>query len=398
VTTAAVKALVALDSGVSREAVQAALPTGTGGIEIVGVVDGIEETWSTLQATPTDLLLVACAGYSDRVLFLIDGSVKDRPDRPVVVLSSGSTNGFVQRAFEAGADDFISLPETSDRVGFALQKAVARKRGALVASGVSQAQLITILGPKGGTGKTLTAVNLAVAMAEAGSRVVAVDLDLQFGDLGLALGLAPDRTLWDLTQSGGSLDSEKLDGYLMSHSSGVRALLAPTRPDQASAVTVEFLREVYAAMRASFDVVIVDTPPGFTPEVIASIDNSSHVCVVGMLDALSLKNTKLGLETLELMGYDPERINLVLNRADTRVGITRDDVETIVGRRPDVFVPSNRDIPRAVNEGLAIVSVDPKSDAARAFKALAGYYVHDNGGLEPSEPRRRKRFQLLRKG
>jgi len=391
--TGAVKALVALDTGVSREAVQACLPTAANGIEIVGVVDGIEETWNTLQATATDLLLVASAGYSDRVLFLIDGAIRDRPERPVIVLSQGSSNGFVQRAFDAGADDFITLPETSDRIAFALQKAVARKRGAQIASGTAVAELICVLGPKGGTGKTLTAVNLASAMAEAGSNVVAVDLDLQFGDLGLALGLAPDRTIWDLTQAGGSLDAEKLDAYLMQHSSGVKALLAPTRPDQASTVTVEFLRDVYATMRSSFDAVIVDTPPGFTPEVIASIDSSSHVCMVGMLDALSLKNTKLGLETLDLMGYDRDKISLVLNRADTRVGITREDVEAIVGRRPDVFVPSNRDIPRAVNEGLAIVSVDPKSEAAKAFRTLAGLYLPQ----EENHTRAGSRLSLFRR-
>ncbi len=101
---------------------------------------------------------------------------------------------------------------------------------------------------------------------------------------------------------------------------------------------------------------IVDTPPGFTPEVIASVDSSTHVCMVGMLDSLSLKNTKLGLETLELMGYEGERINLVLNRADSHVGITHDDVRTVVGREPDVLVPSHRDIARSANMGAPIVT------------------------------------------
>jgi len=144
------------------------------------------------------------------------------------------------------------------------------------------------------------------------------------------LGLRPDKTIYDLARSSGSLDSEKLDAYLMKHASGARILLAPTRPDQASVVTVDFLRDVFTTLRTMSDYVIVDTPPGFTPEVIAAIDTSSHVCMVGMLDALSLKNTKLGLETLELMAYNPERIALVLNRADTRVGITGEDVEAII--------------------------------------------------------------------
>jgi pilus assembly protein CpaE len=387
------RALVALDIGVSREAVQTALPSGSSGIEIVGIVEGLEETWTILQSTATDLLVIACAGYSDRALFLIDGAAQQRPERPVIVLAEGSSNGFVQRAFEAGADDFITLPETPDRVYFALHKAIARKRGAALAAGSALAQLICILGPKGGTGKTLTAVNLSVALAEAGRRVAVVDLDLQFGDLGLALGLAPDRTIYDLANAGGTLDAEKIEGFLMPHSSGIRALLAPTRPDQASTVTVEFLRNVYGALREVYDVVVVDTPPGFVPEVIASIDSSTSVCMVGMLDALSLKNTKLGLETLDLMGYRSDRVTLVLNRADTRVGITRDDVEAIVGRRPDIFVPSNRDIPRAVNDGLAIVEVDRKSEAARAFRSLAAVYA---GSDQPAALRTR-RFALSRR-
>src|SRR5207247_7423910 len=129
------------------------------------------------------------------------------------------------------------------------------------------------------------------------------DLDLQFGDVTLSLGMSPERTVYDLAKSGGTLDADKLDGYLMTHSSGVRVLAAPTRPDHASTISISFLRDVYAVLRSSFDYVIVDTPPGFTPEVIASIDSSTDICMVGMLDSLSLKNTKLGLETLELMGY-----------------------------------------------------------------------------------------------
>jgi pilus assembly protein CpaE len=369
----AIRTLVALDEGVDREALQTMLPVDPE-LQIVGVVDGLEDSWTTLQETPTDLLVVACPGYSDRALFLVEGAVKQRPERPVVVFCEGSANGFVQRVFEAGADDLLMLPQESESILFALRKAVARRHGAGAATGVAVSPMICVLGPKGGTGKTLTSCNLAVSLAQSGHRVAVVDLDLQFGDVGLALGLAPDRTLYELAKSGGSLDDEKLDGYLVTHPSGARALIAPTRPDHAGVVTTEFLRDVYAALRTSHEYVIVDTPPGFTPEVIASIDSSSHVCMVGMLDSLSLKNTKLGFETLELMGYDPERTRLVLNRADSRVGITHDDVFSIIGRKPDVLVPSDRDIPRSVNQGTPIVLSKSRSDAAKAFRSLAALY------------------------
>jgi pilus assembly protein CpaE len=382
--TRSIRALVALEQGVQRELVQESLPLHSE-VEIVGIVEGLDASWKTLQETPTDLLVVVCADESDRALFLINGAAKDSPERPIVVLSNGSPNGFIRRVFEAGADDVLTLPEDPEHVRFALQKALARRTGATV-TGSASAPMLIVLGPKGGTGKTLTSCNLGVSLAQADRRVALVDLDLQFGDVGLALGLKPERTIYDLAKSGGSLDAEKVNAYLTEHSSGLRVLLAPTRPDHAGLVSIELLRETYAALRATHDFVIVDTPPGFTPEVIASIDGATDVCIVGMLDALSLKNTKLGLETLELMGFDPGRIRFVLNRADTKVGITKEDVLSIVGRQPDVLVPSDREVPLALNEGLPIVLANDRCEATRVFRELASRYIGATPVSAPAAP------------
>ena len=133
---------------------------------------------------------------------------------------------------------------------------------------------------------------------------------------------------------------------------------------------------------------VVDTPPGFSPEVIASIDSSTDICLVGMLDSLSLKNTKLGLETLELMGYSQDRVKIVLNRADSRVGITTDDVTAILGREPDAMVPSDRDVARTVNDGIPLVVSKPRSEAAAAFRGLAETYTHTTNGTQKKRARR----------
>jgi pilus assembly protein CpaE len=393
-----IHALVAVDTGVDGAQLQASIPDASN-IDVIGVIEGLDESWQTLQDTSPDLVIVACAGYSDRALFFIDSAVKQVRERPVVVLTSGSPNGFVRRVFESGADDILTLPESPERVAFSLMKALARRQGAAVASGVALGAMICVLGPKGGTGKTLTATNLVVALAMRGERAVIIDLDLQFGDVGLALGLRPDKTIFDLARSGGSLDAEKLDAYLVTHSSGARALLAPTRPDQASAVSVDFLRDIFTTLRTTNDFLIVDTPPGFTPEVIAAIDSSSDVCLVGMLDSLSLKNTKLGLETLDLMGYDQDRVSILLNRSDTRVGITLEDVDAIIGKSPSIFVPSDRQIPISVNDGEPIVLVDERTEAARAFRLLADLYMDQQPVIETpaeaellSEQKPRRRF------
>jgi pilus assembly protein CpaE len=367
-----IRILVTLAEHADRQLVEQALE-GDSSLEVVGYADSIED-WRELLERPGDVVVVACYGHDEGVTAMVDYAVKQRPDRPVVVMSEASPNGFLRQAFETGADDVITLPQPADQVAFTLQKVIARRKG-LAVPGKATAPLVAVLGPKGGTGKTLVATNLSVALAQRDANVVLVDLDLQFGDIGLALGLSPESTMYDLMRAGPPFDHEKLDRHLIKHSSGVKVLIAPTRPDQASAVSIEFLRDIYASLRTMCDAVIVDTPPGFTPEVIATIDASSDVCMVGMLDSLSLKNTKLGLETLDLMGYDTDRVSLVLNRADSRVGITPDDVSTIVGRAPDVSIPSDREIPRSINEGTPIVAARQSSGAARAFRELADRYA-----------------------
>ena len=397
---AAPRIFAVVEETVQASSLREALPPGAP-LRIVSLRDARDPTSADLQEG-ADLVIVGCSNDGDEALDVIATAARQRPDRPVVVLYSGMLNGFLQRAFDAGADDLIALPQPPAQLAFALEKALARRRTAAPAVGLSP--MITVLGPKGGTGKTLTACNTAVALALAGNTAVLVDLDLQFGDVGLALGLQPTRTIYDLATAGGSLDAEKVDGFLARHASGAAALLAPLRPDQAARVTVPFLRELFEVLRASYDVVIVDTPPAFTPEVIAAIDSSSALCVVAMLDALSLKDTKIGIETLEQMGYGAGEITLLLNRADTDVGISERDVEHLLGRRPDVRIPSDRAIPRATTSGEPIVVAAPRSDAARAFAELARMFAvperrgSANGSPSPDAVTARPRLARWKKG
>jgi pilus assembly protein CpaE len=369
-----VRTLIAVDPALEVESVAGSVPEGEG-VHIVGVYSDLDEARSKLLQLPFDLLVVASVGYSDKALLLVDAVRESGPGRSVLVLSEGSSNGFVRRLLEAGADDIVMLPQTRDQIAFAIRKVVARKETEGAEGGAELARLVVVLGPKGGTGKTLTSANLAVALAEAGHNAALVDIDLQFGDVALTMGMAPEVTFYDLALAGGTLDVEKLDHYLTNHPSGTRALLAPARPDQASVVSTELLRDVYSLLRLTNDYVVVDTPPGFTPEVITSIDVSTDLIMVGMLDSLSLKNTKLGLETLRLMGHDESRVTMVLNRAHSRVGISTSDVVAVLGREPDIYVPSDREIPRAINEGVPIVMSRPDSEAAQAFRNLATLIV-----------------------
>jgi pilus assembly protein CpaE len=390
---APIRALVAVDRIIDARVVEAVVDDP--GIKVVGVVEqaaGIP----AFDATPADVLLVACGAASEDAVAFINSAARERGGRPVIVVCGGSPNGFIRDVLTSGADDIVLIDETvtpGPETFFAMQKALARRSSG--ASDGAHGSLVCVLGPKGGIGKTVTSTNLGVALADAGHRTVVVDLDLQFGDAGLALGLQPERTIYDLATSGGALDADKIDGYLAEHGSGLRVLLAPVRPDQAQSITVEFLKELYATLTTAFDFVVVDTPPGFSPEVIATIDASSSICMIGMLDAPSLKNTKIGLETLGLMGYAADRVRVVLNRADTSVGISHADVVAILGRAPDVLIPSQRDVVRWLNAGEPIVLASKRSEPAKAFRALAELFAADRAPAETSNGSRRR---LLRRG
>ena len=198
-----VKALLAVEPGVDVDSVQDSLP-GDEDFNVVAVVSGADDALQWLRNGVADLLLVACAGYSDRALLLLDAVARQNPDLNVMVLGHGSPNGFLRRAFEAGADDIVMLPATPDQISFEVHKMLARKHGADTPVANENSRLVCILGPKGGTGKTLTSTNLAVCLAQRGERVVLIDLDLQFGDVALCLGLPPEKTVYDLAQSPGA--------------------------------------------------------------------------------------------------------------------------------------------------------------------------------------------------
>jgi pilus assembly protein CpaE len=402
VTLGGVRFLVLLGDGVEESEIRAALPSAAP-IWVSSLQQGAERADQLVEEVSADVVLVGCASHSESALSAIRALASGRSDRPIVVLYEGNPNGFMDPAFEAGADDLITLPQGPVQLAFALEKVIARRRGPSAASQLSP--MISILGPKGGTGKTLTACNLAVSLAQVGAHPVVVDLDLQFGDVGLALGLKPARTIYDLAVAGEALDGGKVDSFVLDHPSGVRALLAPVRPDQAAAISVSFLRKLFEILRGRYDFVIVDTPPAFSPEVIAAIDSSSHLCMVGMLDALSLKDTKIGFETLRQMGYDPAETTLILNRADTSVGISQEDVRQVLGKSPDVLVPSDRAIPRAITSGSTIVEAEPRSGPARAFGQLAELYLQEasiamqaDSETATRAPRASFRRGLLRKG
>ena len=182
--------------------------------------------------------------------------------------------------------------------------------------------------PKGGTGKTVIATNLAAALAKDDERrTLLLDLDLQFGDAAIMLGIEPEKTIYDLVIAPGELDPDKLAGYTTTHKSGLDVLPAPLRPEDAELVTEAKLGRLLEVARVCYDVIVVDTSPFFHGPMLATLDRTDELLLVCGLDVPTLKNVRLALQTLELLSFPPTRIRVVLNRANTKVGMKQREVE-----------------------------------------------------------------------
>src|SRR4029450_8643029 len=163
-------------------------------------------------------------------------AIREHTRSPIVILASGESSALLEEALDAeGVADVLLLPQLTDNVVFALRKAGhAGRRLSADAGPPRQGRIITVFSPKGGTGKTVTATNLAASFAKhEGRRTLLLDLDLQFGDAAIMLGLEPDKTIYDLVVAPGELDSEKLAGYITKHTCGLDILPAPLRPEAA---------------------------------------------------------------------------------------------------------------------------------------------------------------------
>lgn len=234
-------------------------------------------------------------------------------------------------------------------------------------------KVIAVTAGKGGSGKTVVATNLAVAIGMRGDpeRVAIVDADLQFGDVALLLQIDPSRTLDDVVGEVDSMSDERLDAALLRHDTGLRVLPAPLLPVRSGEISAKAVVEVVDRLRSMFDTIIIDTGSVFDDGLITLLEHADKVVTVVDMDLPSVKNAKVALDGLRGVGFDMTKIRMVVNRSNSRARLDMVELERSLGLRVGGTVPSDRLIPQSVNEGIPVVTLSPRSKAARAFHALA---------------------------
>ncbi len=281
-----------------------------------------------------------------------------------------------RHAGEVGCTGVFGIPIDSSELLLCLRRAVAAGKRTGSKETKTSGRIITVFSTKGGVGKTVIATNLAVALAsEKKTRTILLDLDLQFGDVGVMLKLLPKHTLYDLVGLK-NIDSGQINALLTKFNDRVSAFVAPLQPELADLVTPEIIKPVYGWLRQAADYVIVDTPPCFNDHVLSVLDETDQLYLVATLDLPSLKNIKLCLQTLKLLAFPREKTSLIVNRIDRSLGLSPEDVEEVFQEKISIRIVNDPSVPLAVNNGAPVILDAPKAPASSALIKL-GALVRD---------------------
>jgi Flp pilus assembly CpaE family ATPase len=314
--------------------------------------------------------------------------LREITDTPLILAAYGEPNGIVETGIAVGAADVLILPQPAETLLFAIRKA------AMSANGHASGKVVTVFSPKGGSGKTALATNLAAATARSGVETLLVDLDLQFGDSALTLSVSPRATIADLAASAGDIDVEKLKAFVSTdQETGLAVLPAPQRPEEADVVGQAELSSVLESARNAYGAVVIDTGPLFDRAVLGALDHTDELLLVCNPEVTSLKNVRIGLETIDRLGFDRDRVSLVANRIGAAGGVGRKEIEEALDTKVAYELPDDRAVPVAVNRAVPVVVSDENSPFSRAVAKL-GSSVFAHAPTKAPRESSQRRFLL----
>jgi pilus assembly protein CpaE len=269
----------------------------------------------------------------------------------------------------------------------------AGEAGQLLSQPRPAGRVITVFSPKGGTGKTVISTNLAVALnADGISRVCLVDLDLEFGDVAISLGLTPVRSLIDAVDQDESLDEdEQVNALLTSWRRELDCVLAPVSPGEAEKISPALVNSLIKKLRARYDYVVIDTPAQFSEHVLEALDASDHHVLITTPEIPALKNLRLTLDMLDLLAYRNASRAIVLNRADAKAGLSAEDAARAVNREITAQVPASQAVSTSINLGVPILLSEPNHPVSVAIREFADHWIT---GVPVIAVRRTSRFGL----
>ena len=313
------------------------------------------------------------------------------PFSQVIVMSVQAEQHYMRQAMTAGAREFQPKPFTADELincirrvykrGLPMyqqfenvqraenQQAAARPKMETT-GGDKDSIAIAVYSPKGGMGTSTIAANLAVALQQEYGDVVLMDADLQFGDIMVRLNTKVSRSISDLIYES-EFDIELLQDVLLAHSSGLKLLLAPTRPELADAILPEMLTEIIKSLKQQYKLVVIDTDNNLADKTVNVLEAADYIMVVSAPELPAIKNTKLFLELANLLEFESDRISVILNKVGIPGGISPEKIQAVLKLDHIHRIPYDPRIHMAINKGVAVNQQDVMAPSAQAITQIA---------------------------
>jgi pilus assembly protein CpaE len=359
-------------------------------VEVVGVARTGREAIDISKDSKPDVLLMDINMPDMDGIAATEIIRKTVPFTQIVILSIQNDPNYMRRAMLAGARDFLTKPPTIDELTSAIRRAgamahderakvpqvsaaqVSKAGGVHALGAVGAGKVITFYSPKGGSGCTTLATNLAVCLNNADTPVVIVDGNLQFGDVAVFLNEQGKFSILDLTPRADELDPDVVNNVTVKHSqSGIRILAAPMKPEQADMVSSDQFSKVIRYMRNLYSYVIIDTASSLQSITASAIDNSDLLILLTTQDIPSIKNSRLFLDEIDALGFDRKRIIFVMNKFDKRIGITPEKVSENLKQEITSVIPYEERVIVSVNRGIPFLLVDKSRPLSRSILSLA---------------------------
>ncbi len=336
----------------------------------------------------TDPLVVAIGTdvFDEDAVDLVKAIDLHRPEVGIVVLRRITSAEQALEFLRSGAREVIDLPSRSDEdlrgdIDSVLNHVERRNSNIAAPPGHSRSRVIAVMSPKGGTGKTTVATNLAVGLATGlEKQAILLDLDVQFGDVCSALGLEPEHDLSDAIRPG-PVDVTTMKVFLTRHQSSLAVLPPPEALAASDDIDLDDLKRHIAALSEEFRFVVIDTAAGIDDFALVALEFATDLLFVVTPDVPAIRAISKQLAALDRLGIVEPTRHLVINRADARIGVTQSDIESTLGMAANLTIPTSRSFPLSTNQGVAHIDSGENDDATKAMRALANHFLPDGASL-----------------
>ena len=339
------------------------------------VARSIDEAIHAIEAGDLKMVVLGPSFTESGDLDQIRSLHNSDPALVLLLVAEEVTADLLRQGMRVGVSDVIEAPLDETKIEAAIEQfahdVLKRKSTAVVEApaATDRGTIITVMSAKGGSGKTVTATNVALLLQRIPeAKVCLVDADLQFGDVCLVLQLEPRFTMVNASHELHQLDADLLDSLLTEHPSGLKVLAAPLEPAFADDITTAGLMQMLDVLRETYDYVIVDTASLLDELLLSLVEKSDMVLMVVDMDLPSVKNAKLALETLRLLKFSTSGVKVVMNRSNSKAKLDDKEIEGALKMSIDAAIPSDALVAASVNEGRPVVESHPKSKVAKGFE------------------------------